>query len=496
MTDTADAAGGGPASRALEESCEGVAGIDATREHVSPVPTSPTSPTSADVRAEEALEYYRTAVARSDHADDIDSDIELEGVPSTPASPARVPSFTGQAPSSPAHAGLAGLANVFSKVLSPFHRLARAAPPPTTAPTAHLILEARPSNLPAKTPEEERRHRLQFEAMMEGSRRKQAQDEERRLRLEAARRKKEQAILCAQGVWLETVLPDWKHKRDSKRVHDLAWAGVPPRVRGRVWSLAIGNELNITPELFDIYKARAHQHVARGKAAEKAAGFEASVQLIGLDISRTYPKLCMFQTEGPFYHPLLGLLGAYVFFRPDVGYVQGMSFAAAVLLLSMEPADAFIAFANLYNRPCLRAFARLNIKEMDVYFRAYAALLAHHEPRVYAYMKHLEIRHDVYLTDWFLTAYSRGLPLEAACRVWDVFFLEGDYILARVAIGVLRHFREQILTMDFDTIMVFMKNLPETLSDDRLMATIAATHVTAKEFEDALARAAEDQPLP
>lgn len=32
----------------------------------------------------------------------------------------------------------------------------------------------------------------------------------------------------------------------SKKVRDLWWQGIPPSVRGKVWSLAIGNELNIT----------------------------------------------------------------------------------------------------------------------------------------------------------------------------------------------------------------------------------------------------------
>ncbi len=37
------------------------------------------------------------------------------------------------------------------------------------------------------------------------------------------------------------------HSRcSSKRVRDLWWQGLPPSVRGKVWSLAIGNELNIT----------------------------------------------------------------------------------------------------------------------------------------------------------------------------------------------------------------------------------------------------------
>lgn len=86
---------------------------------------------------------------------------------------------------------------------------------------------------------------------------------------------------------------------------------------------------------------------------------ERTVELIHLDVSRTFPHLGIFQKGGPYYDMLLNLLGAYVCYRPDVGYVQGMSFLAAVLLLNMDIVDAFIAFANLLNRPAQRVFFQL-----------------------------------------------------------------------------------------------------------------------------------------
>lgn len=40
--------------------------------------------------------------------------------------------------------------------------------------------------------------------------------------------------------------------------------------------------------------------------------------------------------------------------------VQGMSFIAAVLVLNLDTADAFIAFSNLLNKPCQMAFFRVD----------------------------------------------------------------------------------------------------------------------------------------
>ncbi|KAG8269172.1 hypothetical protein J6590_004467 [Homalodisca vitripennis] len=152
------------------------------------------------------------------------------------------------------------------------------------------------------------------------------------------------------------------HRHTGKKARELWWQGVPSCVRGRVWQLAIGNPLNLTHSLYDICVQRAQDRLRSGGGCddEDSDNKEASMQQIQLDISRTFPHLCIFQRGGPYYDMLHCLLAAYVCYRPDVGYVQGMSFIAAVLILNMEAADAFVCFANLLNKPCHMAFFHLN----------------------------------------------------------------------------------------------------------------------------------------
>lgn len=49
-------------------------------------------------------------------------------------------------------------------------------------------------------------------------------------------------IMCAARVFICVCVC----RKGTRRVRELWWQGLPPSVRGRVWSLAIGNELNIT----------------------------------------------------------------------------------------------------------------------------------------------------------------------------------------------------------------------------------------------------------
>lgn len=75
-------------------------------------------------------------------------------------------------------------------------------------------------------------------------------------------------------------------------------------------------------------------------------------------LKRTLRSLCI----------LIGCFKIFVFIYLNVYFfiflffiqVQGMSFLAAVLLLNMDVADAFICFANLLNGPCQVAFFRVD----------------------------------------------------------------------------------------------------------------------------------------
>jgi hypothetical protein len=84
---------------------------------------------------------------------------------------------------------------------------------------------------------------------------------------------------------------------------------------------------------------------------QRAVGREPSLRLIAVDIPRTYPTLAFFHADGPLAAPLHRVLEAYACFRPDVGYIQGMSYLAGLLLLFVEDeATVFRCFCSLLQR--------------------------------------------------------------------------------------------------------------------------------------------------
>ncbi|KAG9345979.1 hypothetical protein JZ751_007794 [Albula glossodonta] len=310
--------------------------------------------------------------------------------------------------------------------------------------TTALILEDRPANLPAKSAEEAQRHRQEYDEMVAEAKKREMKEAQRKKKQMKERFKQEEIIANAMVIWNNEILPNWESMRNTRRVRDLWWQGLPPSVRGKVWSLAIGNELNITHELYEIFLSRAKERwrslsetSLEAEAEESGASLadrESSLDLIKLDISRTFPSLFIFQKGGPYHDLLHSVLGAYTCYRPDVGYVQGMSFIAAVLILNLEEADAFIAFANLLNKPCQMAFFRVDHDLMLKYFAAFEVFFEENLPRLFNHFQSL---------------------------------------------GILRLYEEVLLQMDFIHIAQFLTRLPEDMACERLFSCIAAVQMVS-----------------
>ncbi|KAM8806138.1 TBC1 domain family member 12 isoform 1-T1 [Eudromia elegans] len=350
--------------------------------------------------------------------------------------------------------------------------------------TTALILEDRPANLPAKSVEEALRHRQEYDEMVAEAKKREIKEAHKRKKIMRERFKQEENIASAMVIWVNEILPNWEGMRATRRVRELWWQGLPPSVRGKVWSLAVGNELNITPELYEIFLSRAKERWKSFSetsseneiedAGASVADREASLELIKLDISRTFPSLYIFQKGGPYHDLLHSVLGAYTCYRPDVGYVQGMSFIAAVLILNLEEADAFIAFANLLNKPCQLAFFRVDHSMMLKYFAAFEVFFEENLPKLFLHFKSYSLTPDIYLIDWIFTLYSKSLPLDLACRVWDVFCRDGEEFLFRTGLGILRLYEDILLQMDFIHIAQFLTKLPEDITSEKLFTCIAA----------------------
>ncbi|CCD71667.1 Rab-GAP TBC domain-containing protein [Caenorhabditis elegans] len=341
--------------------------------------------------------------------------------------------------------------------------------------TTGLILEERPSGLPSKSADEAAHHKQMYLDILEQAKKKEQRAEKERLQAKAEQKRLEEQTAAHCRVWVEQILPKWEEMKDSKRCRELWWQGVPAKVRGELWFLTIGNQIEITKELYDGLMDQAEEKIAKQLAEQNknsAERKETSVTQIHLDATRTFTSLGMFQKDGPYYDHLLKLLSAYAILRPDIGYVQSMTFIAAVLLIQMDPYPAFISFANLLDRSLQSAFFGLKQPQMTEYFIAYDRYLEQELPALHQHLDKLDVRPDLYLIEWTFAMYAKSLPLDVTCRIWDVYFRDGEEFLFKAALGILRMYEPKLLTMDFDDCVEFLTKLPNTLTGAELFRNI------------------------
>lgn len=75
------------------------------------------------------------------------------------------------------------------------------------------------------------------------------------------------------SLWKNDIMPAWTTKRTSSKVKVLVKQGVPPSLRGDVWSLMIGNDIAISEE---VYAALLKKAVNRFENVKSAFDYGAS----------------------------------------------------------------------------------------------------------------------------------------------------------------------------------------------------------------------------
>ena len=363
-------------------------------------------------------------------------------------------------------------------------------------------LSFRPNNLPKKTKEEENLHRkmvYQNRQLYFNLLKKKKENEEANIKL--MEEKHQQQKIKAE-FWNNKIIPFWSKMKNSKNIKKYFYEGIPNTTRGKVWGLCIGNKFSITKEYYDIELNKSLQLIMKlnknnkikntenkkeintniiesenssislttkkiySKYIKQTLDKEKSINLIDLDINRTFSFLGIFKNESQLGNNLKEILRIFVVARPDIGYVQGLSYIAGTLLLQMDKFSSFVCFMNIILSPNILPFYRLdenNIKKrLDLFNEIFKTNL----PKLYSHFKENEIFPEHYLLEWFMTLFTRNLNIELALRIWDIYMIEGIFVIYKTAIVIFNLDEKKLLNMDFGDIMDFLKNLDKNNYDE------------------------------
>lgn len=138
-----------------------------------------------------------------------------------------------------------------------------------------------------------------------------------------------------------------------------------------------------------------------------------------IDLSRTFPNLKYFEASlGPGQLALYNLLKAYSLLDSEVGYCQGLSFIAGVLLLHLEENEAYCMLRYLMFELGLRHQYLPDMAALHVELYQMARLLRDQHRDLYEHLEHNDVSSTLYAAPWFLTLFASQFPLGFVVRVF------------------------------------------------------------------------------
>uniref|UniRef100_A0A8C3HJ13 TBC1 domain family member 4 n=1 Tax=Chrysemys picta bellii TaxID=8478 RepID=A0A8C3HJ13_CHRPI len=258
-----------------------------------------------------------------------------------------------------------------------------------------------------------------------------------------------------------------KSKIDMETIHSAVGRGVPRHHRGEIWKF-----------LAEQYHLK-HQFPSKQQPKdtpykELLKQLTSQQHAILIDLGRTFPTHPYFSAQlGAGQLSLYNILKAYSLLDPEVGYCQGLSFVAGVLLLHMTEEDAFKMLKFLMFDMGLRKQYRPDMTILQIQMYQLSRLLHDYHRDLYNHLEEHEIGPSLYAAPWFLTMFASQFPLGFVARVFDMLFLQGSEVIFKVALSLLGSHKPLILQHEnLETIVDFIKNTLPNLGLVQMEKTI------------------------
>ncbi|NXP03683.1 TBCD1 protein, partial [Thinocorus orbignyianus] len=259
-----------------------------------------------------------------------------------------------------------------------------------------------------------------------------------------------------------------KIKFDAEKIHSAVGQGVPRHHRGEIWKF-----------LAEQYHLK-HQFPSKQQPKdtpykELLKQLTSQQHAILIDLGRTFPTHPYFSAQlGAGQLSLYNILKAYSLLDQEVGYCQGLSFVAGVLLLHMSEEDAFKMLKFLMFDIGLRKQYRPDMTILQIQMYQLSRLLHDYHRDLYNHLEEHEIGPSLYAAPWFLTMFASQFPLGFVARVFDMLFLQGSEAIFKVALSLLGSHKPLILQHEnLETIVDFIKSTLPNLGLVQMEKTIS-----------------------
>ncbi len=268
--------------------------------------------------------------------------------------------------------------------------------------------------------------------------------------------------------------------------------GLPNKLREKLWTLLIGNSCGINKQLFDKFKEKIKPFDFEDLIKEYDQNKNTIIkddnnkdkkkvnQKISdiLDLKDTF---IIKYTISPnkILSSVYNISQILFLMRPDFKYNKSILSICYLFILVFK--DEYLSFCNLYNlicSTCMLQYYHKNERFISSRIKFFDYLLQTKIPKVSTHFKNLDISSELFLVSWFENIFALTLDYNTLRRVFDLFLLNGEYMLFQVAITIIKIQEDELLNFTISDVFKVLRKLPKEFKEDTFMEKLYVNDIS------------------
>jgi hypothetical protein len=284
-------------------------------------------------------------------------------------------------------------------------------------------------------------------------------------------------------------------KSNHQEILNLWTFGLPPWLRKNLWNIVIGNELEITENLFQGYiKTIFREYINLqnsnnsginriSKSTYCSSSLIAAEEIknnvikdINNDTEKCYQRyieIIKSENKTNFKEDVFIIVRCFTSFRLDVLYSKQITELASFIYLNTDTYyDAFRILCNVIIPTYLFDFIQNDIEKIKNYCEFFEILVQKYVPLLFNYFKSINFSISNLYYKWTKNLFLKMFNYNICLMIFDNFLIRGKIFIFQVALAILIIKQKEIINSNFNELNLILKDNTLNIESDILLSEI------------------------